>query len=290
MACHCACTCTKHGLVCSIQRSVCRDVHPRAQVSSAVSPALHSKASLHGSRQHLVVNAPAHWRPCRRQLQIIRATADSPEQTASLPDPQPVTGADGQPASLPNAPGIYAIYDAEGALQYVGMSRKVPQFHAHNERSTPHRLAALVIDDMLRKPSQHMADSQGAGTKPLQLRLSTQAAPQVAVSVANHQQDLPERVHAVAVLPVQDASRDALTAAWTSVVQEQGGHARSACSQTAFSSVPISLCLATSGGTSIVTLSLPGWTFNMCMASERQSATLAHLSEPAPHLHVCFLQ
>jgi hypothetical protein len=57
----------------------------------------------------------------------------------------------------------------------------------------------------------------------------------VAVSVANHQQDLPDRVHAVAVLPVQDASRDALTAAWTSVVQEQGGHARSARSQTAFS-------------------------------------------------------
>jgi Grx4 family monothiol glutaredoxin len=78
-----------------------------------------------------------------------------------------VTGGDGQPVSLPNAPGIYAIYDAEGALQYVGMSRKV------------------------------------------------------AVSVANHQQDLPDRVHAVAVLPVQDASRDALTAAWTSVVQEQ---------------------------------------------------------------------
>jgi hypothetical protein len=47
---------------------------------------------------------------------------------------------------------------------------------------------------------------------------------QVAVSVANHQQDLPDRVHAVAVLPVQDASRDALTAAWTAVVQEQGEH------------------------------------------------------------------
>jgi hypothetical protein len=65
-------------------------------------------------------------RRCRkRQLHTTSATADPSEQSASLPDPQPVTGSDGQPAQLPNAPGIYAVYDAEGTLQYVGMSRKV---------------------------------------------------------------------------------------------------------------------------------------------------------------------
>ena len=48
-----------------------------------------------------------------------------------------VTGGDGQPASLPNAPGIYAIYDAEGALQYVGMSRKVLHFNARTKCSMP---------------------------------------------------------------------------------------------------------------------------------------------------------
>lgn len=88
--------------------------------------------------------------------------------------------------------------------------------------------------------------TQPAGSEMLQPQLSHHAAPQVAVSVANHQQDLPDRVHAVAVLPVQDASRDALTVAWTSVVQEQGGHARSARSKTVFSFVAIPLCLASS--------------------------------------------
>ncbi len=47
-------------------------------------------------------------------------------------------------------------------------------------------------------------------------------SPQVAVSVANHVQDLPDKVHAVAVHPVADASREALTAAWTKVVQAAG--------------------------------------------------------------------
>lgn len=40
--------------------------------------------------------------------------------------------------------------------------------------------------------------------------------------MANHMQDLPDKVHAVAVVPVADASRDALTAAWTKVVQDAG--------------------------------------------------------------------
>jgi hypothetical protein len=124
MAGHCAWRCTSHGLAFLPQRRVTPHVHMRAQGSSAASPASKSVAFQHGSRQH-AVNTPAHWQPCRRQPQISRATADSPGQTASLPDPQPVTGGDGQPASLSNAPGIYAIYDAEGALQYVGMSRKV---------------------------------------------------------------------------------------------------------------------------------------------------------------------
>ena len=46
-------------------------------------------------------------------------------QTAQLPalqstSPQPLQG-DGQ---IPAAPGVYAVYDAQGTLQYIGLSRK----------------------------------------------------------------------------------------------------------------------------------------------------------------------
>lgn len=59
-------------------------------------------------------------------MQPVRAAAaEQSGESLSLPEPQPVDGADGQPAAFPNAPGIYGVYDTEGSLQYVGMSRKV---------------------------------------------------------------------------------------------------------------------------------------------------------------------
>lgn len=73
--------------------------------------------------------------------------------------------ANGEATKFPQSPGIYAVYDAERKLQYVGMSRKV------------------------------------------------------ATSIANHVADLPELADAVAVVPVEDASREGLTAAWTKTVQ-----------------------------------------------------------------------
>lgn len=44
-----------------------------------------------------------------------------------LPEPQPVRGSDGEPTKFPQSPGVYAVYDAERKLQYVGMSRKVSE-------------------------------------------------------------------------------------------------------------------------------------------------------------------
>ena len=56
---------------------------------------------------------------------MVAAAGDQGETSPSLPPPQPVEGPDGRPTQFHNAAGVYAIYDAEKTLQYVGMSRKV---------------------------------------------------------------------------------------------------------------------------------------------------------------------
>lgn len=149
-------------------------------------------------------------------MRIVRAAGEAPDSAPSLPEPQPVTGSDGQPTPFPNAPGIYAVFDAEGSLQYVGMSRKVCYKTSHMALSVHNynclgSVYACPLNCCM--PATHIL---------MRHRQFSCCTMQVAVSVANHQQDLPDRVHAVAVLPVQDASREGLTAAWTQVVQEQG--------------------------------------------------------------------
>jgi hypothetical protein len=37
----------------------------------------------------------------------------------------PVVGAGGEKTVFPNASGVYAVYDKDGRLQYMGLSRKV---------------------------------------------------------------------------------------------------------------------------------------------------------------------
>ena len=56
---------------------------------------------------------------------MVSVAGDQGETSPSLPPAQPVEGPDGQPTQLHNAAGVYAVYDSEDALQYVGMSRKV---------------------------------------------------------------------------------------------------------------------------------------------------------------------
>lgn len=68
--------------------------------------------------------------------------------------------------TFPDAPGVYAVYDNQGQLQYIGLSRKV------------------------------------------------------SASVSNHLQELPNETFAVKVHVVADATRENLTAAWKSWVEE----------------------------------------------------------------------
>ena len=43
----------------------------------------------------------------------------------ALPEVEPLRVAEGAVAGAPAAPGVYAIYDSAGVLQYIGLSRKV---------------------------------------------------------------------------------------------------------------------------------------------------------------------
>ena len=56
---------------------------------------------------------------------------------------------------------------------------------------------------------------------------------QVAVSIANHMQDLPDFTHSVKVATVPDPTKDNLTAAWKAWVQSAGMQMvnAAACSQ-----------------------------------------------------------
>lgn len=46
-------------------------------------------------------------------------------QSFTATEPLPVRAEDGSLASVPSDPGIYAFYDKDGELQYIGLSRKV---------------------------------------------------------------------------------------------------------------------------------------------------------------------
>lgn len=99
---------------------------------------------------------------------------------------QPVLKEDGSFGELPNLPGVYAIYDGEGTLQYIGISRRVGWCAA------PTQLM------------QHPPPSQ------------------VALSVANHLQDLPELTKAAKVVTVANPTKETLTAAWKEWVEQAG--------------------------------------------------------------------
>ncbi|KAA6418465.1 MAG: monothiol glutaredoxin- chloroplastic-like [Trebouxia sp. A1-2] len=92
------------------------------------------------------------------------ASATSTSSVSSLSD-APLQPVSGEPGALPNTAGVYAVYDKEQKLQYIGLSRKV------------------------------------------------------AVSVANHIQDMPDHTHSVKFATVPDPTKDNLTAAWKQWIQ-----------------------------------------------------------------------
>lgn len=55
-----------------------------------------------------------------------------------LPEAQPVKGEAGRTNEFPNTPGVYIVYDQEGVIQYVGMSRKVGMLLLSLPTPTPH--------------------------------------------------------------------------------------------------------------------------------------------------------
>ena len=110
---------------------------------------------------------------------------------------QPLKGADGERAQFPAVPGVYAVYDAEGRLQYIGLSRKVCTCAKAWDKDCPNSATA-------------QRTSPGA------------PPPQVAASLATHAQELPELAHAAKTLVLDNASKDSLTAAWKAWVQAAG--------------------------------------------------------------------
>ncbi|KAL0037604.1 hypothetical protein WJX77_004510 [Trebouxia sp. C0004] len=103
---------------------------------------------------------------CRRARAASHSDASAPSTSSvtSLSD-APLQPVSGEPGALPTTAGVYAVYDKEQKLQYIGLSRKV------------------------------------------------------AVSVANHIQDMPDHTDSVKVATVPDPTKENLTAAWKQWIQ-----------------------------------------------------------------------
>ena len=121
------------------------------------------------------------------------ASATSTSSVASLSD-APLQSVSGEPGVLPTTAGVYAVYDREQKLQYIGLSRKVSSHCLrHSQDCRMNRLSQAQLPDI-----------------------------QVAVSVANHIQDMPDHTHSVKVATVPDPTKDNLTAAWKQWIQSAG--------------------------------------------------------------------
>ena len=117
---------------------------------------------------------------------------DAPVAAVTALTDAPLQQLSGEQTSLPAAAGVYAVYDKHQTLQYVGLSRKVPVPAFLGESTSP------------------------AGTKQVFFTV------QVAVSIANHMQDLPEHTHSVKVATLSNPTKDNLTAAWKQWVESAG--------------------------------------------------------------------
>lgn len=123
--------CTVHPSGHATAREACRPctcatIHAHAMSQPAAAVAAHSRVFRHASIRHGAACLTISRAPSQRRMYAMAAAAGGSEAQTSLPEPQPVVNGDGRPTSFPPTPGIYAVYNAEGAIQYVGMSRKVP--------------------------------------------------------------------------------------------------------------------------------------------------------------------
>ena len=69
---------------------------------------------------------PAQHAACSRARRAPCVCAASTDTALpALPEVEPLRVAEGAVAGAPAAPGVYAVYDSAGVLQYIGLSRKV---------------------------------------------------------------------------------------------------------------------------------------------------------------------
>lgn len=118
---------------------------------------------------------------------------DAPAAAVTALSDAPLQQLTGEQTALPAAAGVYAVYDKDQTLQYIGLSRKVSPSglsrHVHCALSVPTLFYCTI---------------------------------QVAVSIANHMQDLPEHAHSVRVATLSNPTKENLTAAWKQWVESAG--------------------------------------------------------------------
>lgn len=160
----------------------------------------------------------------------------------------------GEMSAYPEQPGVYAVYDAAGSVQYIGLSRKVQaatRAHARarmhtcmraragarpaqggggwSERSTA--CAAVAAPGRpkaayrlrTQRPQPHPCARTRRPPCPTRRRASNRKphrtplktrAPQVNASVAAHMQSVPDLTHAVRFKVVESGGKEELTSAW----------------------------------------------------------------------------
>lgn len=87
----------------------------------------------------------AATRPAHRPSVVCAAAA-----ATSISDAHavPVVDANGQSASFPSVAGVYAVYDADGTLQYVGISRRVNISVATHLEALPDLVGTVKVAEM----------------------------------------------------------------------------------------------------------------------------------------------
>lgn len=119
---------------------------------------------------------------------------DTPAAAVTALSDAPLQQLSGERTALPAAAGVYAVYDQHQKLQYIGLSRKVSPL------------------GLLRSVQCFCPDQPYIFFGTIQ----------VAVSIANHVQDLPEYAHSVRVATLSNPTRENLTAAWKQWVESAG--------------------------------------------------------------------
>lgn len=83
---------------------------------------------------------PSLERPTRRPVSVCAASQPpTAEQSVTLPSLAETTAisATSTSGALPATPGVYAVYDKQGTLQYIGLSRKVAASVATHAQTVP---------------------------------------------------------------------------------------------------------------------------------------------------------